>query len=202
VATRVVPSQLDDILLLKFESDDGYARLTRDVLTELTRQMEWLKHAPELRGAVIAGSDRAFAVGADIAEVAELTASDAVEFSRYGQSMMSLISSNDKPVVAAIRGYCLGGGLDLALACHARIATPDAEFAHPGGAIGIMTGWGGTQRLPRLIGRSLALDMPITGRRLDAQEALACGLVQAIVPAPELLRAGARLLRRWSRAEK
>jgi len=112
VATRVVPSQLDDILLLKFESDDGYARLTRDVLTELTRQMEWLKHAPELRGAVIAGSDRAFAVGADIAEVAELTASDAVEFSRYGQSMMSLISSNDKPVVAAIRGYCLGGALD------------------------------------------------------------------------------------------
>ncbi len=195
MTTRVVPSQLDDILLLTFGSDDGYPRLACDVLAELARQIERLRLARELRGAVITGSDQAFAVGADIAEVAELTASTAVEFSRYGQSVMSLISASGKPIVAAIRGYCLGGGMDLALACHARIATPDAEFAHPGGAIGIMTGWGGTQRLPRLIGRSRALDMLITGRRLDAQEALDCGLVDAIVPAADLVAASARWLR-------
>lgn len=195
MATRVVPSRVGDILLLTFESDDGYPRLARDVLAELSRQVEFLAGARELRGAVIGGGDRAFAVGADISELAELSASDAFEFSRYGQSVMAAVSQSNKPVVAAIRGYCLGGGLDLALACHTRIAAPDAEFAHPGGAIGIMTGWGGTQRLPRLIGRSRALEMLITGRRLDAQEALAYGLVQTIVPVPEIISAGIQWLR-------
>ena len=91
-----------------------------------------------------------------------------------------------KPIVAAIRGFCFGGGLDLALACHARICSEDAIFAHPGGSLGIITGWGGTQRLPRLIGASRAVEMFITGRRLNASEALACGLVDRIVPASRL----------------
>jgi enoyl-CoA hydratase len=93
---------------------------------------------------------------------------------------MRTVANSPKPVVAAIRGYCMGGGLDLALACHKRIASSDAVFAHPGGSLGIITGWGGTQRLPRLIGRSRALELLVTGRRLDAEEAFACGLVQTI----------------------
>jgi enoyl-CoA hydratase len=93
---------------------------------------------------------------------------------------MRTVANSPKPVVAAIRGYCMGGGLDLALACHARIASRAAVFAHPGGSLGIITGWGGTQRLPRLIGRSRALELLVTGRRLDAEEAFACGLVQTI----------------------
>jgi enoyl-CoA hydratase len=94
---------------------------------------------------------------------------------------MRAVANSPKPVVAAIRGYCMGGGLDLALACHARIASNDAVFAHPGGSLGIITGWGGTQRLPRLIGRGRALDMLVTGRRLDATEALDFGLIHKIV---------------------
>jgi enoyl-CoA hydratase len=195
VATRVVPSQLDEILLLTLESDAGYPRLSREVLAELNLQVEFLAGARELRGAIVAGSDRAFAVGADISELAELNASDAFGFSRYGQSVMAAIFRSSKPIAAAIRGYCLGGGLDLALACHTRIAAPDAEFAHPGGALGLMTGWGGTQRLPRLIARNRALEMLITGRRLDAQEGLACGLIQQIVPAPEITSACIQWLR-------
>ena len=129
---------------------------------------------------MITGTERAFAVGAEISEIANLTAVAAFEFSRYGQRVMRAVANSSKPIVAAIRGYCIGGGLDLALACHARVASRDAVFAHPGGSLGIITGWGGTQRLPRLIGRSRALEMLVTGRRLDAEEAFACGLVQKI----------------------
>jgi enoyl-CoA hydratase/carnithine racemase len=100
---------------------------------------------------------------------------------------MNAVAHSRIRIVAAIRGFCFGGGLDLALACHARIATDEAAFAHPGGALGIITGWGGTQRLPRLIGANRAVEMFITGRRLSAAEALACGLVDRIVPASRLL---------------
>ena len=93
---------------------------------------------------------------------------------------MGAVANSPRPIIAAIRGYCMGGGLDLALACHARIASRDAVFAHPGGSLGILTGWGGTQRLPRLIGRSRALEMLVTGRRVDAEEAFVYGLVEKI----------------------
>ena len=130
---------------------------------------------------MITGSERAFATGAEITEIAKLTAAKAREFSRHGQMVMSAVANSEKPIVAAIRGYCIGGGLDLALACHSRIASRDAVFAHPGGSLGIITGWGGTQRLPRLIGRSIALEILTTGRRFSAEEALAVGLIREIV---------------------
>jgi enoyl-CoA hydratase/carnithine racemase len=152
------------------------------MLTEIEAQLATLAAVRELAGAVITGTDRAFAVGAEISEIANRTPASAFEFSRYGQRVMRAIANSPKPVIAAIHGYCMGGGLDLALACHARIASNDAVFAHPGGSLGIITGWGGTQRLPRLIGRSRALEMLVTGRRLDAEEALAWRLIQKIVP--------------------
>ena len=173
-------AQHDDILVLTLGSDDGFLRLERGILAEIEEQIAQLSEQRELAGAVITGTERAFAVGAEISELASLTPALAFEFSLYGQSVMWVVANSPKPVVAAIRGYCMGGGLDLALACHARIASSDAVFAHPGGSLGIITGWGGTQRLPRLIGRSRALEMLVTGRRLDAAEALDCGLVQKI----------------------
>src|ERR1700679_3742638 len=100
---------------------------------------------------------------------------------------MNAVARSRNPVVAAIRGFCFGGGLDLALACHARIASDDAVFAHPGGALGIITGWGGTQRLPRLIGEARAIEMFVTGRRVDAREAREFGLIREIVSADRLL---------------
>jgi enoyl-CoA hydratase len=181
VSTRLCVTQPGDVLLLTLESEDGFPRLERRILTEIASQISKLAEEPALTGAVITGTDRAFAVGAEILEIANLTPASAFEFSRFGQSVMRGIANSPKPILAAIRGYCIGGGFDLALACHARIASHDVVFAHPGASLGIITGWGGTQRLPRLVGRSRALEMLVTGRRLDAAEALAWGVIQKIV---------------------
>ncbi len=162
---------------------------------EITR----LGKAPELRGAVITGSERAFAAGAEIAEVAQLTAASALEFSRRGQELLGAIASSTKPVVAAIRGYSIGGGLDLALACRARVAAGDAVFAHPGVTLGIITGWGGTQRLPRLIGRGRALEMLVTGARIQAGDAQAWGLISKVSADDELVDDAIRLARALAR---
>jgi enoyl-CoA hydratase len=196
VSTRLVATMREDIVLLTLESDDGYPRLERTVMNALADEMRRLAEAPELAGAVVSGSERAFAVGADIAEVVQLHVTQVFEFSRRGQEVMATVARSPKSVVAAIRGFCLGGGLDLALACHARIATDDAVFAHPGGALGIITGWGGTQRLPRLIGRGRAMEMLVTGSKINAQEAFACGLITGLSSGPELIAEAFRLARR------
>jgi enoyl-CoA hydratase len=181
VGSRFSATHHDGILLLTLESDDGFPRLEKSILAAIEAQAAKLAGTHELAGAVITGSERAFAVGAEISELANLTPTSAVEFARRGQSVMRAVANSPKPIIAATRGYCIGGGLDLALACHARIASSDAVFAHPGGSLGIITGWGGTQRLPRLIGRSRAIEMLVTGRRLDATEALDFGLIQKLV---------------------
>jgi enoyl-CoA hydratase len=168
VGSRLCVARHDDVLLLTLESDDGFPRLERRILAEIEAQISKLAEKYEVAGAVITGTERAFSAGADISEIANLTPASAFEFSRYGQSVMRALANSPKPIIAAICGYCMGAGLDLALACHARVASRDAVFAHPGGSLGIITGWGGTQRLPRLIGRSRALEMLIAGRRLDA----------------------------------
>jgi enoyl-CoA hydratase/carnithine racemase len=190
VATRLnfllVHKSHFDVPLLLLQAEDGYPRLERSVLDALETETQSLATAPSIKGAVIMGSDRAFAVGAEISELAALDRSAGFEFARRGQRAMNAVAHSRKRIVAAIRGFCFGGGLDLALACHARLCSDDAIFAHPGGGLGIITGWGGTQRLPRLIGASRAVEMFITGRRLNASEALACGLVDRIVPASRL----------------
>jgi enoyl-CoA hydratase len=195
VSTRLVVSPQDDILLLRLESSDGFPRLEMRVMDELECEIARLAKVPEFAGAVITGSERAFAAGAEIAEVARLTPGNALAFSRRGQEVLGRIASSAKPVVAAIRGYCIGGGLDLALACRARIAAEDAVFAHTGVTLGIITGWGGTQRLPPLIGRGRALEMLVTGGRIYASEALAWGLVSKVSADGELVDDAIRLAR-------
>jgi enoyl-CoA hydratase len=187
VATRLVSQIHEDILLITLDGDDGYPRLERGVLSEIEGEMRRLGEEPALVGCVITGSERAFAAGAEISELAALGREEGFAFARRGQRAMNAVADSPKRVVAAIRGYCFGGGLDLALACHARIATDDAVFAHPGGALGIITGWGGTQRLPRLIGEARTIEMFITGRRVDAREACEFGLIGEIVSADRLI---------------
>lgn len=199
VSTRLVVNPRDDILLLRLESEDEFPRLEMAVLDALEREIARLAEAPELTGAVITGSELAFAAGAEIAEVARLTPTSAFEFSRRGQAVLGTIASSAKPVVAAIRGYCIGGGLDLALACRARIAAADAVFAHPGVRLGIITGWGGTQRLPRLIGPGRALELLVTGGRICANEASAWGLLSKVSADGELLGDAIRLARALAR---
>ena len=123
-------------------------------------------------------------------EIAALNGPIAYEFSKMGQELMSAIDNFPAPVYAAVGGYCMGGGLDLALACHRRMAAPHAVFGHRGAALGLITGWGGTQRLPRLIGKARALEMFVAAEKISAERALQIGLVDGIAtdPVSEALR--------------
>lgn len=129
---------------------------------------------------IFTGAGDVFASGANIREVAMLTSAAASEFARRGQRFMQKIADAHVLTIAAINGYCMGGGLDLALSCSLRFASNDAVFAHPGARLGIITGWGGTQRLPRLIGTSRALEFFTTARRWSSLEAYEAGLVDSI----------------------
>jgi enoyl-CoA hydratase/carnithine racemase len=111
-------------------------------------------------------------------------AADAFAFARLGQQLMNVIAGYPAPVFAAVSGYCMGGGLDLALACHRRIAAPNTVFGHRGAALGLITGWGGAQRLARLIGKGRALQMFVAAETIDAQQALHIGLIDAIADDP------------------
>jgi enoyl-CoA hydratase len=133
---------------------------------------------------IFIGSDNVFASGADLREIAAVTPETAVEFARRGQDLMDKIAALPQTTLGAINGFCFGGALDLALACNKRIATQNATFCHPGTGLGIITGWGGTQRLPRLIGRTMALEMFFTARPIDAVEALRIGLIDEIASDP------------------
>lgn len=186
----------DGILFLEFSSADKFPRLNRWALTQVRYYMSILAKNSNLRAAVISGTDKCFAAGAELAEVTVLTADQALDFATLGQSTMQSIETSRKPVIAAIRGYCMGGGFDLALACHRRVATSDAILAHRGAALGIVTGWGGTQRLPRVLGprgHSIAMEMLVAGRRINAAEAFTLKLVSGIVPSGSLIEAATKL---------
>ncbi|MBO0721947.1 MAG: enoyl-CoA hydratase/isomerase family protein [Blastocatellia bacterium] len=155
-------------------------RLSSETLDELAVIITSLHGNISPRTLIITGRDGVFSVGADLNEVAGLDATTAYEFSRRGQSMLSLLEGAAPIVIAAIDGYCLGGGLDLALSCDLRYATPSSSFQHPGVKRGIITGWGGTQRLPRLIGAAAAHRLLVTGEAIDSAEALRLGLINSI----------------------
>jgi len=164
--------------ILRLTSPDGTNRLTRASVLELTAAVAELKN--QLHPLIIAGNRQFFSVGADLNEIASLSGSEAYEFSVTGQALMNAIASFPVPVIAAIEGHCMGGGLDLALACHRRIAAPHAVFGHRGAGLGLITGWGGTQRLPRLIGKGRALELFIAADKISAARALEIGMVDAI----------------------
>ncbi|HET7209292.1 MAG TPA: enoyl-CoA hydratase/isomerase family protein [Terriglobales bacterium] len=170
------------LCILRLQSSDGTNRLTRACVLGLTDAIAQLTRDP--KPLIIAGNPRFFSAGADLAEIAALTGPAAYEFSKIGQHLMNQLENFPAPVYAAIDGYCMGGGLDLALACHRRIASPHAIFGHRGAASGLMTGWGGTQRLPRLVGKARALELFLTAEKLHASQALAIGLVDAIADNP------------------
>ena len=168
--------------VLRLHSEDETNRLSRECVLSLADAVRAL--ASTSRPLVIAGNERFFSVGADLEEITRLDGPSAFEFSQLGQALMLAIESFPSPVYAAISGYCMGGGLDLALACHHRVASPSAVFGHRGAALGLITGWGGTQRLPRLIGKSRAMQMFVAAEKVDVQQALEIGLVDSIVPDP------------------
>ena len=157
-------------------------RLSTVCILDLTSTLETL--AGQVRALIITGNQNFFSVGADLNEIAALTAPSGLEFSQLGQRLMNSIECFPAPVYAAVSGYCMGGGLDLALACHRRIAAPDAIFGHRGAALGLITGWGGTQRLPRQVGKATALQMFVAAEKIMADHALRIGLIEAVAEDP------------------
>jgi enoyl-CoA hydratase/carnithine racemase len=172
-----------DAVILRLVSEDATNRLTCARVIALTEIIEELASHPPSR-LVIAGNARFFSAGADLNQIAALSGPEAFTFAQMGQRLMSAVANFPVPTIAAIHGYCMGGGLDLALACDRRIAGPHALFGHRGAALGLITGWGGTQRLPRLIGKARALQMFLAAEKVHASQALQIGLVNAIAEDP------------------
>ncbi|HKV93695.1 MAG TPA: enoyl-CoA hydratase/isomerase family protein [Candidatus Angelobacter sp.] len=168
-------------------STDGTNILSMARVAALLAAVDELRAEAEagaLKALIITGNEKFFSVGADLNEISQLSGPAAFEFSRRGQELMLMIDRFSVPVIAAIRGYCMGGSMDLALACDYRIAAPNAMFGHRGASLGVITGWGGTQRLPRLIGKARALQMFLLAEMVSAEEALRIGLVNGIADDP------------------
>ncbi len=181
--------QLESATVLRLAGDETN-RLTRARVLALTGVVDELARAKVPWPLILTGNQHFFSAGADLNEIAQLTGPSAYEFSAMGQRLMNTIAGFPAPTFAAVWGYCMGGGLDLALACRRRIAHPHAIFGHRGAALGLITGWGGTQRLPRLVGKARALEMFLAAEKLHAAKALEIGLVDSISedPVTESLR--------------
>ncbi len=174
--------------ILRLTSEDGTNRLTRACVQSLAKAVQELAHSP--RPLIITGNQKFFSAGADLNEIATLDGAEAFAFSQAGQMMTDTVDEFPALVIAAVNGYCMGGGMDLALACDHRIASPHAIFGHRGAALGLITGWGGTQRLARRIGAARASEMFVPAEKVDARRALRYGLVDRLSddPVAEALR--------------
>jgi enoyl-CoA hydratase len=162
--------------------------LNKRAIADLRAAFEDARDDSEVRGVIFTGAgDKSFIAGADINEVATDTPLQAEEKTRHGQAVMDLIENLGKPVIAAVNGFALGGGCESALACTIRLASETAKFGLPEVKLGIMPGYGGTQRLPRLVGKGAALQLILTGSMISAQEAYRIGLVNEVVPGTELI---------------
>lgn len=170
------------VVVVRLTSGDATNRLTTARVLALTECVRQLSQSPQ--PLVITGNQHFFSAGAELSEIAALTGPAAYEFSKMGQALMEAIDGFPARVCAAVSGYCMGGGLDLALACDLRIAHPHAVFGHRGAALGLITGWGGTQRLPRLVGRARALEMFVAAEKVNAARALDFGLIDEIAADP------------------
>jgi enoyl-CoA hydratase len=174
----------ENAAIIRFSRPKIKNPLSAETLDILEKEFRRLEMDEAINGIIFTGTGNTFAAGANLNEVAQLNGISAREFGLRGQILMQIIYRSRKKTVAAINGFCMGGGLDLAVACKMRIATPNAVFAHPGVSLGIITGWGGTQLLPRLIGPARSLELFLTGRNVKAEEALRFGLIDEISENP------------------
>lgn len=184
VAPAIVFEVIDSIAVVRFNRPTQRNPLSRDTLQDLQQITSSLFPRNDVHAVIFTGAGDVFASGANIRELAQLDEAAALDFSKLGQELFQAIADTKQLTIAAINGYCMGGGLDLALACDLRVASPSAIFSHPGPRLGIITGWGGTQRLPRTIQKGLALELLLTGRRINAGDALKIGLVSRVADKP------------------
>ena len=178
----------DRIATVLIDRPDKLNALNSKVIAELDRMFTELSARTEVGAIILSGAGRAFVAGADIAEIDAASEGPGLQdLSAFGSRVFTRIERLNKPVIAAINGFALGGGLELALACHVRLASEGAKFGLPEVKLGLIPGYGGTQRLPRLIGRGRAMQMVLTGGMIDAATAASFGLVNAVYPAEVLL---------------
>ena len=183
----------DGILVVTFSRTEALNALNQETLHELAQALDDIYSSDKVRGVIFTGDgDKAFVAGADIRELSAMSREDALALSEYGQGLFRKIEQCPKPIVAAINGFALGGGCELAMACHIRLAVEHAKLGQPEVNLGIIPGYGGTQRLTRLAGPGRALEMILTGDLIDATEAHRIGLVNRIVKDREALMALAK----------
>ena len=186
----------DRIAFVTVNRPDKLNALNDQVMAELGHAAERIATEEAIQGTLLTGAGpKAFVAGADIADLAKQGPFDGKARAQRGQAVLRRLETCGKPVIAAVNGFALGGGCELAMACHIRIASENAKFGQPEVKLGIAPGYGGTQRLPRLVGKGVALQLILTGEMIDAQEAYRIGLVNKVVPAAELLAASEQLLR-------
>lgn len=187
----------ENILIVTLNRSKAMNALNVELLSELRQTIESARTNDEVRAIMITGSGaKAFAAGADIKEIQELNNAQAVAFAQNGQELFRAIENFPKPVLAAVNGFALGGGCELAMACHLRVASDNARFGQPEINLGIIPGYGGTQRLTNLIGRTRATEMLLTGDNITADVALNYGLINAVTLQGELVEKSIELLKR------
>lgn len=184
--SEVLEQLRDNVLILTLNRPDKLNALNQEVLQALTQILTQAKTNPKVKGILLTGQGKAFCAGADIHRLAECNAQTGYEFAKTGQAVFNLLETLGKPSIAAVNGYALGGGCELAMAATLRIAANTAQFGQPEVKLGVIPGYGGTQRLARLVGKGRALDLCLTGRSIDAHTAQAWGLVSEVVPLENL----------------
>jgi enoyl-CoA hydratase len=184
----------DRIATLTVNRPDKLNALNDATMLELGKAIEDIRENEAVAGVIVTGAGRAFVAGADISELRAKSATDAYALARRGQEVFRRFETSPKPVIAAVNGFALGGGCELAMACHVRIASESAKFGQPEVKLGVIPGYGGTQRLTRLVGRGRAIQLLLTGEMIDAQEAYRIGLVNRVVPAGEAVVDAARVM--------
>ena len=178
MSNTLITEHVEDALVIRFNRPEIRNPLSVGVLDEIEHVLN--SAVADAKRIIFTGTDDIFASGANLREIAAIDSTTAREFAERGQRLMAMIADLPQTRIAAVNGPCYGGALDLALACDMRIASPNAAFCHPGAGLGIITGWGGTQRLPRLIGRANALEMFFTASPVQAERALEIGLIDRI----------------------
>jgi enoyl-CoA hydratase len=186
--STIVTNLADGIYTITINRPDKMNALNRDVFTDLATAVDEINSNHAIKAAIITGAGpKAFVAGADITEFGGLDKTAAMALAKRGQDIFLKIEQSKKPIIAAVNGFALGGGCELAMACHFRIASDNAKFGQPEVNLGLIPGYGGTQRLTQLIGKGRAVELLITGNMIDAATALQHGLVNYVVPAEELL---------------
>ena len=173
---------------LTINRPDALNAMNKELIEELTKSIEEMIDNSLVGVIIITGSgDKSFIAGADIKKMQQMSSPDALQFGKIGQNLTVIIENSPKPVIAAVNGFALGGGCEISLACHIRVASENAVFGQPEVLLGLIPGWGGTQRLPKIVGTGIANELITTGKQIAADEAHKIGLANHVVPQDELM---------------